>query len=125
MKKLMRREDDYSSRREHLKDLTEEQLKERFWSLLGDIMDPMIDMAKTHTTPSIERSVLLRMGISSLDTQAVVNGCIERNLLGKGAGHVVYKYAQMKKINVQEAGVALAKGEGWEDIEKAFEGSAK
>lgn len=125
MKNLMRREDDYEARRGHLKNLTEEELKEKFWAVLGQVVDPMVELGMEHTTPSIERSVLLRMGISSLDTQAIVNGCIERNLLGKGAGHVVYKYALLQKISVQEAGRALAKGEGWEKVEKAFEGSAK
>lgn len=121
----MKREDDYQARRAHLKDLTEEQLKERFWEVLGTVVDPLVDLGQKNTTPSIERSVLLRMGISSLDTQAIVNGCIERNLLGKGAGHVVYKYSLIKGIDVQEAGKALSQGEGWEEVQKAFEGSAK
>ena len=67
----MKREDDFEKRREHLKNLTDEQLYERFWSLTEQIVKPMVDLAYKHTSPSIERSVLLRMGFSSLEAEAI------------------------------------------------------
>ena len=68
----MERADDFAARRAHLKDLTEEQLEARFWELAGRLMDPLVETARTHTSPSIERSVLLRMGFSSVEAAAVV-----------------------------------------------------
>ena len=75
-----------------------------------------------NTTPSVERAVLLRMGVSSLDTQKVVEGCMDRGLMGKGAGHVVYKLSQAKNISIREASVMLANGEGWDEVVALFKG---
>lgn len=66
------RKDDFQKRREHLADLSDQELKERFWDLADQIVDPLADLAKTHTSPSIERSVLIRMGFNSLDAKAIV-----------------------------------------------------
>jgi D-ornithine 4,5-aminomutase subunit alpha len=65
------------------------------------------------------------MGISSLDAKAIVEKCLDRGLLGKGAGHVVYKFAQARSIPVREAGVLLARGEsasgeGWDQAAALF-----
>ena len=49
----------------------------------------MVELARTHTSPSIERSVLMRMGVDSPTCMAVVGECEKRGLLGHGAGHVV------------------------------------
>ena len=95
----MQRVSDFEKRREHLKDLSNEELKERFWLLAEEIMKPLYDLAHTHTSPSIERSVLLRMGFSSLEAVAIVSAAEKRGLLGKGAGHLVLRYAK--------AGIAL------------------
>ena len=81
----MERQDDFNQRREHLKDLTEKQLEERFWELCGKLMDPIVDMASKQTSPSIERSVLLRMGFSSIESKSIVEGAIDKNLLEHGA----------------------------------------
>ncbi|KXG78695.1 D-ornithine 4,5-aminomutase subunit alpha [Fervidicola ferrireducens] len=116
----MQRKDDFEERRKHLANLTEEELEKRFWELTEKIVDPLIELARTHTSPSIERSVLLRMGFDSLTAKAVVERCVEKGLLGKGAGHVVLKYALYKGISVKEAGNQLARGEGWDEIEKAM-----
>ena len=59
------REDDYLKRREHLKDLSDQELKERFWQLAEQAVKPLVDLAYKNTSPAIERSVLLRMGFSS------------------------------------------------------------
>ena len=53
----------YEALRAELADLDDAALKERFWQLCEQVMTPVVDLARTHTTPSIERSVLLRMGI--------------------------------------------------------------
>lgn len=121
----MKREDDFQERRKHLADLTEEQLKERFWDLAGKLVDPMIDLAKKNTTPSIERSVLMRMGFSSIETTAIVKGVTERGLMGKGAGNVVYRLAKDKNISIREAGLALSEDKYWDDAAALFKGGQK
>ena len=121
----MKREDDFEVRRAHLKDLSDEQLYERFWDLCARLVDPLLDMGREYTSPAIERSVLLRMGFSSLEVKAIVNGCMERNLLQHGAGNVVYKLSQSKGLPLREAGVKLANGELWEDAAALFEGGAQ
>ena len=83
--------------------LTDEQLKERFWQLTNQIVKPIVELAKTHTSPSIERSSLLRMGIDSVSSHGVVQRILDAGLLGKGAGHVLLKLAQRQNIDVRAA----------------------
>ena len=118
----MKRADDFNERREHLADLTEAELEERFWQLAEEIVDPLVELAKNNTSPSIERSVLLRMGFSGLEAQAIVNGAVDRGLLGKGAGHIVYRLAKEKNMEIREAGLKLAENEMWEDVVNLFKG---
>ncbi|HWJ03167.1 MAG TPA: ornithine aminomutase subunit alpha [Verrucomicrobiae bacterium] len=118
----MSRPDDFINRRKDIAGLSDEELHAKFWSLAQKIVEPLLEMAKTNTSPSIERSVLLRMGFSSLQTQAIVNKCSENNLLGKGAGNVVWALAKAKGMSVQEVGTALANGEHWEDAKSLFAG---
>ena len=108
------RPDDFESRRQHLRDLSDEELHARFWNLVEQIVEPMITEARTHTTPSIERSVLLRMGFSSLEAGALVDAIDQRGLLGHGAGHLVLELARAQGISVREAGSALLAGKYWE-----------
>ncbi len=84
----------FEKRRAELEQMTDEQLKARFWELCGQVVDPIMDLARTHTSPSIERSVLLRMGIDSLSSHGVVERIYQAGLLGKGAGHVLLKLAE-------------------------------
>ena len=49
----IKREDDFEERRDHLKDLSDKELKEKFWNLTEKIVDPLIDLSKTHTSASI------------------------------------------------------------------------
>ncbi|GKX29336.1 ornithine aminomutase [Vallitalea longa] len=118
--------DDYESRRKHLENLSEEELEERFWELAEKIVDPMIEMAKNNTSPSIERSVLLRMGFSSIESKAIVSTLMEKkkHLVGKGAGHLVYRTARDKDISIREAGLRLANNdeELWAHLEQVFGG---
>ena len=117
---MEKRQDDFEARRKHLQNLIDEQLKERFWQLASQIVEPMIELGRKNTTPSIERSVLLRMGFSSLEVKPILEGVMERGLIGKGAGNVVYKLATNKNITVREAGLMLINGEGWDEVVDLF-----
>ena len=90
-----------------LDDLSDEALRARFWALCDQVVDPLVDLARTHTTPSIERSVLLRMGIDSVTAQAVVELVHDAGLLGKGAGHVLLRVAQRDGTDVRAAAAAV------------------
>ncbi|MDR2795802.1 MAG: ornithine aminomutase subunit alpha [Spirochaetaceae bacterium] len=116
----MQRQDDFNERRKKFAGMSDEDLYKYFWELTGKVVEPLLELGRRNTSPSIERSVLLRMGFSSPDTKAIVNGCIDRGLMGKGAGHVVYKLALARKISVKEAGAMLANGEGWDEAVLLF-----
>jgi D-ornithine 4,5-aminomutase subunit alpha len=120
----MAREDTYLQVRGHLAQLTDEELEARFWELTREIVDPLVELARTHTSPSIERSVLMRMGIDSPTCMAVVSECETRGLLGHGAGHVVLHCAETCGVDVREAARLLAAGEGWESAEQRWGGAA-
>jgi D-ornithine 4,5-aminomutase subunit alpha len=97
----------YERRRQELDQMTDEQLKDRFWMLCNELVYPIIDLARTHTSPSIERSVVLRMGIDSLTAHGVVDRICEAGLLGKGAGHVLLKLAEKQGTDVRGAALAI------------------
>lgn len=97
----------FEQRRAELHQLSDEQLKARFWDLCNQVVEPIVDLARTHTSPSIERSVLLRMGIDSVTSQGVVSRVLEAGLLGKGAGHVVLKVAQKTGKDVRGAAAEI------------------
>ena len=120
----MKRQDDFEKRRGHLKGLTDEQLYDRFWELAGEMVQPMLDLGYKNTTPSIERSVLLRMGFSSLEVKPIVEGAIRKGLMGKGCGNVVWRLAEKKGIGVREAGLLLAEGKEWDTAESLFDKEA-
>ena len=108
------RPDDFESRRAHLRKLSDSELHAYFWELADKIVDPLIEEARTHTTPSIERSVLLRMGFSSVEAKALVDKMRGLGLLGHGAGHLILKIAIAKNLTVRAAGEALLDGRHWE-----------
>jgi D-ornithine 4,5-aminomutase subunit alpha len=108
--------DDFTSRRQRLQAMSDDELHAYFWSLTEKIVAPLIQEARTHTTPSIERSVLLRMGFSSIEAGPLVEGMMERGLLGHGAGRLVLELAKAKGVSVREAGTALLAGRHWEDL---------
>ena len=112
----MERSDDFTERRQHLAGLSDAELKARFWALTKDVVDPIIALSRTHTSPSIERSVLLRMGFSSLEAKEIVGHCTTQSFLGKGAGHAVLKLAELDNTPYREAGLKLARGEGWDSL---------
>ena len=47
----MERADDFERRRAHLKNLSDEALKDRFWDLADQIVAPLVEEARTHTSP--------------------------------------------------------------------------
>lgn len=97
----------FEKRREEYRKLSDEQLKARFWDLCNELMAPVVDLARTHTSPSIERSILLRMGIDSLTAHGVVDRIYQAGLLGKGAGHVLLKLAEKRGCDVRTAAAAI------------------
>lgn len=112
----------YEEARKHLAGLSDDELKDRFWALSEEIMEPMLEMGREYTSPSIERSVLLRMGFSSIEATEIVNRVLAHELMGKGAGHIVYRIAKEKNIDVREAGIKLSQGEYWDDVLTIFKG---
>ncbi|MDD3107144.1 MAG: ornithine aminomutase subunit alpha [Bacilli bacterium] len=120
MEKRPNRQDDFAIRRQKLATLSDEDLKKYFWELAHQTVEPLLDLAKTHTTPAIERSVLLRMGFSSLEAKGLVEKVIVHQLMGKGAGHVVYRYAKLTNLEIRQAGLSLLNDQGWEAVCESF-----
>lgn len=120
----MAREDTFAEARKHLLGLSDSELESRFWDLAQQCVDPMVALARTHTSPSIERSVLMRMGIDSTTCKAVVAECEIRGLLGHGAGHVVLVAMGEWDVDAPAAAARLAAGEGW-DLAEAKWGAAR
>ncbi|MBN2795578.1 MAG: ornithine aminomutase subunit alpha [Clostridia bacterium] len=125
MKGYLKRSDDFQERRKHLENLSKEELRARFWELAEKAVDPLLELAKTHTSPAVERSVLLRMGFSSIEAKPLVEGVMDRGLMGKGAGHVVYRVAKEKNISVRQAGLEMLEGKHWDDAVAYFKGGQK
>ena len=49
------------------RNLTDGQLEARFWELSGTVVDPLVELARTHTSPSIERSEIEESGEYDLE----------------------------------------------------------
>lgn len=118
----MKRNDDYQERRQHLADLSDEQLEARFWELANKLVDPLLQMGYEYTSPAVERSVLLRMGFSSIEAKAIVEGCIEHNLIEHGTGNVIYRLAKANNAEIRTTGLALIDGKLWDGAESLFKG---
>jgi D-ornithine 4,5-aminomutase subunit alpha len=120
----MVRPDTFKEIRTSVAGLDDAQLESRFWRLSRECVEPLVELARTHTSPSIERSVLMRMGVDSRTCMAVVSECEKRGLLGHGAGHVVWLCMQAWDCSAASAASRLAADEGW-DIAEAKWGGAK
>ncbi|MCR4420986.1 MAG: ornithine aminomutase [Spirochaetales bacterium] len=116
MKSGLERKDDFQLRRAHLANLSDEELKKRFWELTEKIVNPMIDLAKKYTSPSIERSVLLRMGFNSIEANKIVDILYKKDLLGHGVGNVILKISKKEKINYLDAGKKIIEGYPCENL---------
>jgi len=112
------RADDFGARRARLQEMSDEELHAYFWSLAEKIVAPLIAEARTHTTPSIERSVLLRMGFSSIEAKKLVADLGKRGLLGHGAGRLILELTKAKGLSVRTAGTGLIAGSYWEEFSK-------
>lgn len=119
--KVERRADDFEKRRSHLKDLTDEQLKEKFWGLIERVVDPLLEMADKNTTVSIERSVLLRMGFSSIEVASIVDKVQNAGLLKYGAGHVVYLAAKLNSLDIRTAGLGISEDKYLDQVKSELE----
>lgn len=117
---MKERPDDFQTRREHLKDMSDEELKKYFFELTEKVVSPLVDLARTHTSKSIERSVLLRMGFSSIEAKSIVEELAEHNLLAFGAGHCVYRLSKEKAISIRDAGKSIAEGEHLQTLKGWF-----
>ncbi len=106
----LKRADDFPTRRRHLEQMSDDELHAYFWALAARLVAPLVEQARSHTTPSIERSVLLRMGFSSLEAKAIVDVLQAASLLGRGAGRVVLELARTHGVSVAEAGRGLVDG---------------
>ncbi len=101
--KVNAREDDFHKRREHLDKMSKEELKNYFWELTEKVVNPLLELSYESTTLSIERSVLLRMGYSSIDAGIIVKKIEALELLKYGAGHIVYLTMQEYACSLNEA----------------------
>lgn len=118
---MEKRADDFEVRRGHLKNMSDAELKAHYEELLEKLVNPLVEMGRKNTSPAIERSVLLRMGFSSIEAGRIVNETINHNLLGHGAGNIVYRLAKDKNIGIREAGLLLIDNPAeWDKIIKLF-----
>lgn len=101
----------FEKRQAELHQMSDSELKARFWDLCNQVVEPIVDLAQTHTSPSIERSVLLRMGIDSVSSHGVVDRIYRAGLLGKGAGHVLLRLAEKNGSDVRAAAAAILENE--------------
>lgn len=112
----------FAQARQHLANLSDQELKDRFWQLTEALVDPLLDLGRHYTSPSVERSVLLRMGFSSIESTKIVDQVINAELMGKGAGHIVYRIAKENDLPIRQAGLALAEGKYWDQVNEIFKG---
>lgn len=119
----MAREDTFQHARAHLAVLSDAELEARFWSLTQECVEPLVELARTHTSPSIERSVLMRMGVDSRTSMAVVSECEKRGWLGHGAGHAVLLVMQARDLDAPAAAARLAADEDWDIVASKFGGA--
>ncbi len=108
---MKERNDDFEKRREHIKKMSDSELKSYFYELSEKLVDPLLDLGYKYTSKSVERSVLLRMGFSSVEAKAIVDILNEHNLLRKGAGHCVYKVAADKNLSIRDSGIKISEGD--------------
>lgn len=114
------RKDDFINRSEHLKKYSDEELKAYFFELTDKLLEPIMEMAFDYTSPAIERSVLMRMGFSSLEAKAITEKLFEHNLLEYGAGHIVYLYSKDNNLSIRESGLELMSGKGIASFKEVF-----
>ena len=119
------RNDDFLERRKHLDKYSDQELKAYFYKLTDQLIDPLLDLARDYTTPAIERSVLMRMGFSSLEAKAITDKLFEHDLLAFGAGHIVYRFHLDHHLSIREAGLKLLEEDQLKSVMEVFKHEAK
>ena len=114
--------EEFEKKRNELEALTEEELNQKFWNLADKIVDPLIELSLSNTSPSIERSVLLRMGFNSLEAKALVDKIFEKGMLGHGAGNILLKVSSELGTEYFNTGKEMITGNHWDIAEKIFKG---
>ena len=46
---MEKRQDDFEVRRKHIQELSDQQLKDRFWQLASQIVEPMVELGRKNT----------------------------------------------------------------------------
>jgi len=119
------RNDDYNQRNEHLAAYSDQELKDYFFKLTDQIIDPLLSLARDYTSPAIERSVLMRMGFSSLEAKAITDRLFDHGLLEYGAGHVVYVLSKKESKTIRDAGLMLLDGPSLDQMVEVFKHESK
>ncbi|HEX5405286.1 MAG TPA: D-ornithine 4,5-aminomutase subunit OraE [Pseudonocardiaceae bacterium] len=96
-----------TDRSARLRALPLDELRTRFWALARLVVEPLAASARTHTSPSIERSVLLRMGLDSGQAKELVDLAVRDGWLGDGVGGVLRRHADEHGISIDDAHAAL------------------
>lgn len=122
---VQRKEDTFLEDHKHLENLSDQEIHNLFWKLTQEIIDPLLELGNNNTTPSVERSVLLRLGFSSIEAKALVEKVMDAQLMSKGAGHVVYIAAKENNVSIKEAGFGLLDGQYWDSVTNFFKGGNK
>jgi len=112
----------FEERKQQLESLSDEELNTLFWRRADQIVDPLAKLAENHTSPSIERSVLLRMGFNSLEAKEIVQGIFDLDLLGKGAGNILLTLSKELDKDYLQVGKEMIEGKHWKTVEKIFKG---
>jgi D-ornithine 4,5-aminomutase subunit alpha len=116
------RNPDYRKRAEALEKMSDEELYRLFWDITDQIVRPLATNAENHTTPSIERSVLLRMGFNSIQADAFVKRCVAERCLGQGAGAILLSYARKMGVDYFKAQEILMGLQNWDNEIKKTSG---
>lgn len=119
---VQRKDDTFKQDRKHLENLSDQEIHDRFWELTQKIIDPLLELGRTNTTPSVERSVVLRLGFSSIEAKALVEKVMDYELMPKGAGHVIYVASKENNVSIKEAGLGLIEGKYWDSVIEYFKG---
>ena len=117
---MKQRNDDFNERREHLDYYDDAELKAYFFELTDQLVHPLLNLAFDYTSPAIERSVLMRMGFSSMEAKMITDKILEHQLLSHGAGHVVFRYAKNNHLSIREAGLKLMEGKEIDQMVEVF-----
>ncbi|MFK5883996.1 MAG: D-ornithine 4,5-aminomutase subunit OraS [Candidatus Izemoplasma sp.] len=114
------RKDDFLQRRKHLASMSDTRLKEYFYELADKMIEPLLVLGYENTSKSIERSILLRMGFSSLQAKDIVNLLDDNDLLKKGAGHCIYAINKDLGIELNRAGDDIIEGKHIDFLKEYF-----